>query len=148
MIIINYTRCFNYHCNCNISLCHSFLLTLKPRLTVYNNPLRFLWKFVVNNLVPGNPANVWSALGLWTTLGSLSNHVDDGNKNPTNLHIWQWKTVFLHALTCIFHVLTFWRRSRSFYDVKWPVLQLCGRREHMKTNVNFCLFMSQALVPI
>ena len=26
-------------------------------------------------------------------------------------------------------------RSRSFYDVKWPVLQLCGRREHMMTNV-------------
>ena len=31
-------------------------------------------------------------------LGSLSNHDDDGNKNPTNLHIRQWKTVFLHAL--------------------------------------------------
>jgi len=30
-------------------------------------------------------------------LGSLSNH-DDDNKNPTNLHIWQWKIVFLHAL--------------------------------------------------
>ena len=27
-------------------------------------------------------------------LGSLSNHDDDGNKNLTNLHIWQWKTVF------------------------------------------------------
>ena len=32
-----------------------------------------------------------------TTFGSLSNHDDDGNKNPTNLHNWQWKTVFLHA---------------------------------------------------
>ena len=31
-------------------------------------------------------------------LGSLWNHNDDGNKNPTNLHIWQWKTVVLHAL--------------------------------------------------
>ena len=31
-------------------------------------------------------------------VGSLSNHDDDGNKNPTNLHIWQWKTIFLHAL--------------------------------------------------
>ena len=31
-------------------------------------------------------------------LGSLSNHDDDGNKTPTNLHIWQWKTGFLHAL--------------------------------------------------
>jgi len=33
-------------------------------------------------------------------IGNLSNHDDDGNKNPTNLHIWQWKTVFLH----VFHV--------------------------------------------
>ena len=31
-------------------------------------------------------------------LGSFSNHDDDGHKNPTNLHIWQWKIVFLHAL--------------------------------------------------
>ena len=31
-------------------------------------------------------------------LGNLRNHDDDGNKNPTNLHIWQWKTVFLYAL--------------------------------------------------
>ena len=32
------------------------------------------------------------------TLGSLSNHDDDSNKNPINLRIWQWKTVFLRAL--------------------------------------------------
>ena len=31
-------------------------------------------------------------------LCSLSNQDDDGNKNPTNLHIWRWKTAFLHAL--------------------------------------------------
>ena len=31
-------------------------------------------------------------------IGSLSNHDDDGNKYPTNLHIWQWRTVFLHPL--------------------------------------------------
>ena len=31
-------------------------------------------------------------------LGSLRKHDDDGNKNLTNLHTWQWKTVFLHAL--------------------------------------------------
>ena len=55
---------------------------------------------------------------------------------------------FCTLCTCIFHLLTFWRRSRSFYDVKWPVLQLCGRREHMMTNVQFCLLISQALVPI
>ena len=31
-------------------------------------------------------------------IGSLSNHDDYGNKNPTNLHIRHWKTVILHAL--------------------------------------------------
>ena len=60
----------------------------------------------------------------------LSNHDDDGNKNPTNLHIWQWKLV-------VFIFFTFWRRSRSFYDMKWPVLQVCGQRERMMTNVQF-----------
>ena len=30
--------------------------------------------------------------------GSLSKHDDDGDENPTNLHIWRSKTVFLHAL--------------------------------------------------
>ena len=73
--------------------------------------------------------------------GSLSNHDDDGNKNVTNLHIWQWKTVFLRVFTCIFPFLTFCRRSRSFYDVKWPVLHVCGRLEHMMTNVQFCLVL-------
>ena len=53
-----------------------------------------------------------------------------------------WKTVFLPALDVHFHLLTFWRRSRSFYDVKWPFLQLCGRRTHMVTNVQFCLVAS------
>ena len=45
-------------------------------------------------------------------------------------------------------ILTFRRRSRSFCDVKSPVLQLYGRREHMMTNVQFCLLISEALVPI
>ena len=43
----------------------------------------------------------------------------------------------------IFHLLTFTRRSRSFYDVKWPVSQLCGRRERMMTNIQFCLLLSK-----
>ena len=29
------------------------------------------------------------------SLGNLSNHDDDSNKNATNLHIWQWETVFI-----------------------------------------------------
>ena len=105
-------------------------------------------------------------------LGSLSKHDSDGSENVI------WKCNFVSAIgssatttttptktplicifdngkqyfcalcTCIFHLLTFWRRSRSFYDVKWPVLQLFGRRQHMMTNVQFCLLMPQALVPI
>ena len=74
---------------------------------------------------------------------------DDGNKNPTNLHIWQWKIAFLHALhkhSSSFHILKtfsfFLRREMTCFAV------LCGRREHMMTNVTFCLLVSEALVPI
>ena len=52
---------------------------------------------------------------------------------------------FARAFFIFWH---FWTSSRSFYDVKWPVLQLCGRLEHMMTNIQFCLLISQALVPI
>ena len=41
---------------------------------------------------------------------SLSKHDDDGNKNPTNFHIWQWETVFLHALHVDFFL---------FFDILW-----------------------------
>ena len=37
------------------------------------------------------------------TLGSLSNYDDDGNKNPTNLHIWHWKTIFARAFFIFWH---------------------------------------------
>ena len=76
-------------------------------------------------------------------LGSLSNHDDDDNKNVTNLHIWQWKTMVLHSLQVhFFHFWTFRRRSCSFHDVKWPVLQLCG---WAYDDVQFCLIY-EALV--
>ena len=81
-------------------------------------------------------------------LGSSRNHHHDGNKDVTNLHIWLSKTIVLHALHVQFSFLIFRRRSRSFCDVKWPVLQLCGRRDHMMTNVKFCLLICEALVPI
>ena len=63
----------------------------------------------------------------------------DGNKNPTNLHIWQWKTVFLHALHVHFSPFDILKTLSFFLWREWPVLQLCGRREHMMTNVQFCL---------
>ena len=36
----------------------------------------------------------------------------------------------------------FRRRFRFFHNVKWPVLQLCGRREHMMTNMFNFVFLS------
>ena len=63
----------------------------------------------------------------------------DGNKKPTDLHIWQWKTVFLHALHVHFSFFDILKTSSFFLWREWPFLQLCGRREHMLTNVQFCL---------
>ena len=40
-----------------------------------------------------------------TLIGSLRNHDDNGNKNVTNLHIWQWKTIDFHALHVYFSFL-------------------------------------------
>ena len=54
----------------------------------------------------------------------LRNH--DGNKNPTDLHIWQWKTVFLHALHVHFSSFDilktssfFLWREMTFFAVVW-----------------------------
>ena len=59
-------------------------------------------------------------------LGSLSNHDDDSYTNPTNLHIWQWKTVFLHALHVHFSSFdilktfsSFLWREMTFFAVVW-----------------------------
>ena len=59
-------------------------------------------------------------------LGCLSNHDDEGNKNPTNLHIWQWKIVFLHALHVQFSsfdilktFLFFLRLEKTCFVVVW-----------------------------
>ena len=87
---------------------------------------------------------VWYQSCSPSTIGSLSIHDDySGKKNVNNLHIWQWKTVVLHVLYVHFSFLYVSRCTRSFHDMKWPVLQLC---EHMITNVQFCLLISEALV--
>ena len=77
--------------------------------------------------------------------GAFSYHDDDGIRNVTNLHIWQWKIVALHAL----HV------HISFSDIFADVLvlsttwnDLFWRRERMMKNVQFCLLISEALVPL
>ena len=114
-------------------LCRCRRLCLKLSVINYSSPLSFFPILIDLN---------WSRDAIVfirrETFESLSNHDVAGNKNPTNLHVWQWKTVLLHALHVLFFLfLTFCRRSRSLYDVKWDVLQLCGRREHLMTNVQF-----------
>ena len=61
-----------------------------------------------------------------SSLGSLSNHDDDGNKNVTNLHIWQWKIIVLHALHVHISFLDisqtfsfFPRREMTCFAVVW-----------------------------
>ena len=90
----------------------------------------------------------WCRPCLSSLIGSLRNHDDNGNKNVANLCIWQWKTIDFHALHVQFSFLYISQLSRSFHDVKWPVLPLCGRREHMMTNVQFYLLTYEALVAI
>ena len=81
-------------------------LFLNHYSTVGNNAIKkivtYLCKYYkklhvsVSNLIPLF-SHICSLFSLCATLGSLSNH-HDGNKNPTKMHIWQWKTVFLHTL--------------------------------------------------
>ena len=49
------------------------------------------------------------------------------------------KQEFCTLCTCIFHYWKFRRRSRSFHNVKWPVLQLRGRRTLVTKNVQFLI---------
>ena len=64
-------------------------------------------------------------------LGNLSNH--DGGKIPTNLHIWQWKTIFLHALHVhsSFDILKtfsfFLRREMTCFAVEWTTWAYDGK---------------------
>ena len=70
---------------------------------------------------------------------SLLNHDNDGNKSVTNLHIWLWKTKVLHALHVHFSSFDISQTFSFFPRREMTVLQLCGRREHMLTYVQFCL---------
>ena len=47
--------------------------------------------------------------------------------------------------TCNFHFCTFHCRSHPFHGMKWPVLQLCGRREHLMSNF---LVISKPLISV
>ena len=61
---------------------------------------------------------------LGTALGSLCTHDDSGNRNPTNLHIWLWKIVFLHVhFSFFFDILKmfsfFVRHEMTCFAVVW-----------------------------
>jgi len=72
-----------------------------------------------------------------------------GNNNVIYLHIWQWKTIVLHALHVHFSFLDI-RQTFSFFPRReitcFAVVWTPG--EHMMTNVQFCLLNSQALLLI
>ena len=72
------------------------------------------------------PASVFLFDVFYETTVSLRNHDDDDNKNPTTLHIWLWKTVFLHALHVHFSSFDilktfsfFLRREMNCFAVVW-----------------------------
>ena len=85
----NYTNCFEF------CFTHPALLMAK-----------FIMSFVVSS-----QCTVWIFLTCLipkfsVSLRSLSNNDDESNKNVTNLHIWQWKTVFFARFARAFFI--FW----------------------------------------
>ena len=71
-------------------------------------------------------------------------HDDDGNKNIPNLEIRQWKTAGLASIMS----WTFQNRSCPLGDEKLAVFPLCGQREQLTTNFQFCFLICEALMPI
>ena len=98
-----------------LQLCRSFFFTFIQTMKKNNK----FWELDREQVKPrGYFARSWfpclaraacsaakSIAGQQYILGSLRNHNDDGNKNVTNLHIWQWKTIDLHALHVHFSFL-------------------------------------------
>ena len=78
------------------------------------------------------------------TIGSLRNHDNNGNKNVKNLHIWQWKTIDLHALHVHFSFLdTLW----TFSSFLWREMALfCSCEDDVSIRWQI-LSSSEALVP-
>ena len=76
------------------------------------------------------------------TLGSLSNHDDDGNKNPTNLHIWQWKTRifarFARALFIFWHFEDVLVLSTTWNDLFCSCVDDVSRWRQMFNFVFLC----------
>ena len=114
----------------NVILCFCNHFSLLTVITLSKGVLRILqlnwnqrvrwkkkkWKFVVR----------CSRRPHRDKIRSLSNHDDDGTKNTTNLYIWQWKTVFLHALHVHFSSFDilktfsfFLRREMTCFAVVW-----------------------------
>ena len=80
-------------------------------------------------------------------LTSLSNHDDDGNKNVTNLHIEQRKTIVLHVLHVHFPFLYILQPFPFFPQHEMPCFAVTWTTWPLITNIQFCLLISKALVP-
>ena len=84
---------------------------------------------------------------IWEKIGSLINQTDNRNK-VTNLHIWQWKAVVLHALhvQCsflyVFQKFLFFPQSKmNCFAVVWTTLADDDKLWNLS-------LISEALVPI
>ena len=83
-------------------------------------------------------------LKLYTCIDSENHHLVTSmiwNKNVTNLHIWQWKKIVLHALNVQF---LYFGRFVHFLVLStgWNDLFYSGQRQHVTTNFWFLLFPS------
>ena len=103
------------------SICSNFILFVA---TFFN--LQQLYFICSNFLICSMSLVGHRKFRLHKLLESLSNHDDDGNKNLQICIFDNEKQYFCTLCTCIFHLLTFWRRSRSFYDLTWNDL-FCSR---------------------
>ena len=79
---------------------------------------------------------------LTRTMGTLSNH-DMSDRNVKILQIQCFARVFFFHF-CILHSC----RCPLFIDVKWLVLQLCGRRGHLTTSFHFFISTTKPLITI
>ena len=81
-------------------------------------------------------------------LGAQESTTTTATRTKTKLAYLTMKNYFCTLCTRNFNFRAFHSHSGPFDDVKWSVLPLCGRREHLTTTFQFCFLFSKALIPI
>ena len=110
--------------NCFENLLLWVALTAKPQICVFALLFAEYVKFAELSvarlsLYSGVPV----AVAFVFTLGSVKQSRRRQQQKPRKFaYLTIKKQYFCTLCTCIFHLLTFWRRSRSFCDVKFAVL--------------------------